>query len=45
MLRAWVRLPTRSDAADAWVRKAGAEHQGEHLPRLREWVTELRAGR
>ncbi len=43
MLRVWVRLPTRSAPADAWVRKAGADHQGEHLPRLREWVAELRA--
>jgi hypothetical protein len=44
MLRIWVRLPVRSNQADAWVRKAGAEHEGEHLPRLREWVEELRAG-
>jgi hypothetical protein len=44
MLRIWVRLPERSAPADAWVRKAGAEHQLEHLPRLREWVEELRAG-
>lgn len=43
MLRIWVRLPARSAAADAWVRKAGAEHQLEHLPRLRTWVAELRA--
>jgi hypothetical protein len=26
-----------------WIRKSGAEHYGEHLPRLREWVTELRS--
>ena len=25
-----------------WVRKAGPDHYGEHLPRLREWVAELR---
>jgi hypothetical protein len=24
------------------VRKAGPEHYAEHLPRLREWVKELR---
>jgi hypothetical protein len=24
-----------------WVRKAGPEHYAEHLPRLRDWVTEL----
>jgi len=23
------------------VRKAGAEHYGEHLPRLRAWVAQL----
>jgi hypothetical protein len=44
MLRVWVRLPSRSADADAWVRKAGADHQIEHLPRLREWVDEMRAG-
>jgi hypothetical protein len=42
MLAVWSRLPERSEAADAWVRKAGAEHHAEHLPRLREWVAELR---
>jgi enoyl-CoA hydratase len=25
-----------------WIRKSGAEHYDEHLPRLREWVAELR---
>lgn len=45
MLRVWVRLPARSSDADAWVRKAGAEHHLEHLPRLREWVEEMRATR
>lgn len=43
MLRVWVRLPERSADADAWVRKAGADHDLEHLPRLRAWVEELRA--
>lgn len=43
MLRVWARLPTRSSDADAWVRKSGAEHELEHLPRLRAWVEELRA--
>ena len=41
MLRVWARLPARSSVADAWVRKAGADHDGEHLPRLRDWVKEL----
>jgi len=26
-----------------WIRKSGAEHYAEHLPRLREWVEELRS--
>jgi hypothetical protein len=43
MLTVWGRLQERTDAADRWVRKSGAEHHGQHLPRLREWVTELRA--
>jgi hypothetical protein len=34
--------PSRADdAANRWVRKAGAEHYGEHLDRLRAWVAEL----
>jgi hypothetical protein len=44
MLRIWVRLPARSADADAWVRKSGAEHHLEHLPRLRAWVAEMRGG-
>ncbi len=41
MLRAWRSLPTESPDADRWIRKAGPDHYAEHLPRLREWVTEL----
>ena len=41
MLGAWTRLSARSEAADRWVAKSGAEHYAEHLPRLREWVAEL----
>jgi hypothetical protein len=44
MLTVWARLVTSTPAADAWVRKAGAEHEEEHLPRLRAWVAELTAG-
>jgi hypothetical protein len=33
--------PEPSGAAAWWVWKAGPEHYGEHLPRLREWVAEL----
>jgi hypothetical protein len=31
-------------AAEASLRKAGPQHYAEHLPRLREWVAELRSG-
>jgi hypothetical protein len=41
MLQHWFALRVPSDAANWWVRKAGAEHYGEHLPRLRAWVAEL----
>jgi hypothetical protein len=41
MLEAWYGLREPDDAAAAWVRKAGAEHYAEHLPRLRAWVSEL----
>jgi hypothetical protein len=43
MLSVWMRLPERTGAADRWVRKSGADHLDEHLPRLREWVAELKA--
>jgi len=42
MLGAWARLTERTEAADRWVRKSGAEHYAEHLPRLREWGAELK---
>jgi len=42
MLTVWGRLRERTEASDRWVRKSGAEHEGEHLPRLRDWVAELR---
>lgn len=45
MLQAWGELPALSPEAAFWVRKAGPEHYAEHLPRLREWVSELRAKR
>jgi hypothetical protein len=44
MLTVWGRLRERTEDADRWVRKSGAEHHLEHLPRLREWLAELRAG-
>jgi hypothetical protein len=42
MLRAWRSLPEGSPEADRWIRKSGPEHYAEHLPRLREWVKEVR---
>ena len=41
MLTVWTRLRDRTPAADWWVYKSGAEHDGQHLPRLREWVAEI----
>jgi hypothetical protein len=43
MRRAWVELAEPSDEALSWVAKAGPEHYREHLPRLREWLDEVRA--
>ena len=45
MLLAWGQLPELTPDAVFWIRKAGAEHYEEHLPRLREWVAELRSRR
>ena len=33
--------PEPTGSAGWWVRKAGPDHYGEHLPRLREWVAEI----
>jgi hypothetical protein len=41
MLEAWFGLSGPDEAANQWIRKAGAEHYGEHLSRLRDWVHEL----
>lgn len=41
MLEAWFGLRDPDETASEWIRKAGAEHYGEHLPRLRAWVAEL----
>lgn len=41
MLEAWFGLSGPHEAANQWLRKAGAEHYGEHLGRLRDWVAEL----
>jgi hypothetical protein len=41
MLEAWFTLAEPTDEGAWWVRKAGADHYAEHLPRLGEWVAEL----
>jgi hypothetical protein len=41
MLQSWFLLRGPTESATWWVRKAGAEHYGEHLERLRAWVAEL----
>jgi len=45
MLEAWFTLSEQTDEGAWWVRKAGAEHYAEHLPRLHEWVAEIVARR
>ncbi len=39
------RLLHHLHGAQASLRKAGPQHYAEHLPRLREWVAELRSER
>lgn len=41
MIEVWYELREPNDEAAWWVRKSGGDHYAEHLPRLREWVTEL----
>jgi hypothetical protein len=43
MLQAWRDLQEMTPEAAYWISKAGPEHYQEHLPRLREWVAELRS--
>jgi hypothetical protein len=42
LLAAWAELPEITPAARYWIDKAGPEHVAEHLPRLEEWIEELR---
>jgi hypothetical protein len=42
MLEEWDRLPEADETAQRWFRESTSEHYEEHLPRLREWVAELR---
>ena len=41
MLQEWYALREPAEEAAWWIRKAGGDHFDEHLPRLREWVSEL----
>lgn len=41
MLAAWFDLREPDEVANQWIRKAGAEHYGQHIARLRDWVAEL----
>jgi hypothetical protein len=43
MLQAWNELGGLTVDATFWIGKAGADHYAEHLPRLREWVSEIHA--
>ena len=45
MLQTWYDLRDPTDEAAWWIRKSAAEHVAEHLPRLREWVTDVIARR
>jgi Mycothiol maleylpyruvate isomerase N-terminal domain len=44
MLTAMNLLPEVTQDAEEWFVESGAEHYGEHLPRLREWARELGGG-
>lgn len=41
MLEAWYAFREPDEMATEWIRKAGAEHYAEHIPRLRAWVGEV----
>lgn len=42
MLLEWNALPEITPEADEWFRESGSMHYAEHLPRLRQWVEEMR---
>jgi hypothetical protein len=45
MRQAWTELREPSEEAAWWIRKSAVQHYDEHLPRLREWVEELKRRR
>jgi Mycothiol maleylpyruvate isomerase N-terminal domain len=44
MIMEWNALPEVTPKAEEWFLESGEEHYGEHAPRLRQWVAELRSG-
>jgi len=42
MLEEWDRLADADEEARRWFYESTAEHYDDHMPRLREWVAELR---
>jgi hypothetical protein len=42
MLQEWNALPELTAKAEEWFVESGAEHYGEHAPRLRDWLDEAR---
>jgi hypothetical protein len=43
MLHAWTEMAEPNEIAARWIAKSGPEHYREHLPRLQEWLVELRS--
>ena len=42
MLEEWDRLPEVDAEAKRWFSESTVEHYQEHLPRLRDWIAQLR---
>lgn len=42
MLRVWTEMPSPGEIVDEWIRKSGPSHYREHLPRLHEWLREVK---
>jgi len=45
LLQAWSILAEVTPKAEEWFVESGAEHYGEHLPRLRAWAEEVKIRR
>lgn len=45
MIQEWHLLDQPTDEAAWWIGKSGGDHYADHLDRLREWATELKARR